>query len=337
MKKDNILVSVILSVYNAEKYLAQAIESILNQTYSNFEFIIINDGSTDHSLELIKKYMKQDKRIILITRENKGLVYSLNEGISLSKGKYIIRMDADDISLEDRFKKQVEFMENNSQIGICGCFIEIFGKNKTTNIWKLPIQHEALKIKLLFGVPFAHPSVIIRKDILNKYHLKYEEEYKTAEDYKLWSKLVDYTQFSNINEVLLKYRYIETSISRTADKDKSDKRYIVLKNIFTKILYKLNIKNTEDENRLHFILGLNERIIKEDIDLNFLNQYLNKIIDANKSVKYFDQSLLEYFLSKKFVVVAYYQFKKRNYQVINLITSKLLYKYCFYIIKRDSY
>ena len=97
-----------MSVYNGEKYLVKAIESILNQTYTKFEFIIVNDGSSDNSLKIIKEFMKKDNRIILINRENKGLPYSLNEGISIAKGKYIARMDADDISLSERFEKQIK-------------------------------------------------------------------------------------------------------------------------------------------------------------------------------------------------------------------------------------
>jgi len=116
----DVKVSIVMSVYNAQKYLDEAIESILNQTYSNFEFIIINDGSTDKSLEIIENYAKKDSRIIVINRENKGLIYSLNEGIRKANGKYIARMDADDISLPQRLEKQVEFMEKNKNIGICG-------------------------------------------------------------------------------------------------------------------------------------------------------------------------------------------------------------------------
>ena len=118
---NNPLVSVVLSVYNAEKHIVEAIESILTQSYKNFEFIIIDDGSTDGSLEIIKSY--DDERIILISRENKGLIASLNEGIEQAKGKYIARMDADDISLSSRFEEQVTFMEMHEEVGICGTTI----------------------------------------------------------------------------------------------------------------------------------------------------------------------------------------------------------------------
>ena len=125
-----------MSVYNGEKYLAEAIKSILNQTYKNFEFIIVNDGSKDNSVEIIKNYMKKDNRIVLIDRENKGLPYSLNEGISIAKGQYIARMDADDISLSNRFEKQIKYMEEN-KIDVCGSYIKLFGDNTKEQIVNL--------------------------------------------------------------------------------------------------------------------------------------------------------------------------------------------------------
>lgn len=164
------LISVVMPVYNAELYLDEAIQSITNQTYKKFEFIIINDGSTDKSLEIIKKYKDEYSRIVLISRENKGLVFSLNEGISKAKGKYIARMDADDISLSTRLEEQVAFMEENQEIGVCGSWVEVFGDNRKNTIWKMPKSNEELKTRLLFSVPVAHPSVMMRKEILDKYN-----------------------------------------------------------------------------------------------------------------------------------------------------------------------
>lgn len=138
-----------MSVYNGEKYLAEAIESILNQTYKNFELIIINDGSKDNSVEIIKNYMKQDNRIVLIDRENKGLPYSLNEGISVAKGEYIARMDADDISLPTRFEKQVDYMQKN-ELDVCGSYIKLFGDNRKEQVIKNPITNEDIRFSLLF-------------------------------------------------------------------------------------------------------------------------------------------------------------------------------------------
>ena len=174
---DNPLVSVVMPVYNAQKYLNKAIDSILAQTYKDFEFIIINDGSTDNSLQIIKKYQKKDKRIIVKNKKNKGIVAALNDGIKLSRGKYLARMDADDISLPSRFEVQVNFMEKNSKIGVCGTWVEVFGEINKNYLLKFPINNELLKIRLLFSVPFAHPSIMMRRDLVVQYNLQYNKKY----------------------------------------------------------------------------------------------------------------------------------------------------------------
>lgn len=188
-----------MSVYNGEKYLDEAIESILKQTYKDFEFIIINDGSTDRSLEIIKKYKNQDNRIVLISRENKGLISSLNEGIEKSNGKYVARMDADDISLPERFETQIEFMETNKDV--CGTNIQLFNDDKIFKVWNYPEKDYEIK----FMTAFAHPTVIMRKEIFKS--LKYDD-CKDAEDYKLWCDIAIHNyKIGNLNKVLLKYRY----------------------------------------------------------------------------------------------------------------------------------
>ena len=127
------LISVVLPVFNGDKYLSEAIESILNQTYINFEFIIINDGSTDGSLTIIENYRVKDNRIVVISRENKGLIASLNEGIRIANGGYIARMDQDDLSLPTRLEEQVKFMDSN-QLDICGTYVQLFNKFKDLKV-----------------------------------------------------------------------------------------------------------------------------------------------------------------------------------------------------------
>ena len=222
-----------MSVFNAEKYIQEAIKSVLNQTYSNFEFIIINDGSKDNSLEIIKRFLVKDSRIILIDRENKGLVASLNEGILKSNGDFIVRMDADDICLPNRFRDQLDFMKKNPNIGVCGSWVELFGEGFKSKIWKIPCNSERLKAELLFSSCFAHPSVIIRKKILLDNNILYDESYIHAEDFELWTRLSDVTNFGNINKVLLKYRVVEDSVSNKADLALNS-RYNILQKIFNK-------------------------------------------------------------------------------------------------------
>jgi len=220
LNKQNILISVILPVYNAEKYLAQAIESILNQTYTNFEFIIINDGSVDDSLKIIQSYMEIDNRIVLINRENKGLVYSLNEGIQKAKGKYIARMDADDISLSDRFAKQIEWIEKYN-LDICGShYLVIDEHNNLQGLNLTPQTHTTCFLSLVSKVPFAHPNVMIRKSFLDIHQLLYgQSEYKVAEDLDLWIRMyIKGAKFGNVNDILFKYRDIKNSLSKVNNK-----------------------------------------------------------------------------------------------------------------------
>lgn len=266
MNSNNILISVVMPVYNAEKYLDEAIQSILTQTYNNFEFIIINDGSTDKSLEIIEKYKNQDERIILISRENKGLIYSLNEGIKKSKGKYIARMDADDISLPERFQKQISLLEKENG-DICGChWIVVNESGKIIECSSVPLTHSSFILYLSYSVPFAHGSVMIRKTFFQDLGILYGcGEAKYAEDYELWLKLYDLgAKFVNVNEFLFYYRQFNQSLSQINFKrNRKDAKKLSLKFIkenkamcieaFNKAL---EIDLSRKEQELIVILGL---------------------------------------------------------------------------------
>lgn len=205
-------ISVLMSVYNTqEEYLREAIESILNQTYTDFEFIIINDGSSNNAKEVIMSY--NDSRIKYFEQENKGLIYTLNQGLKFCNGEYIARMDSDDISLPNRFEKQVEILDSNSEIGVVGALIQIFpNKEKIAPYVEYPKFLDLIKTNQL-----AHPVVMIRKSILEKFNLKYEN-FLYAEDYELWSRFIKYSKIYNIQEVLLKYRIHPSSVSSKFNK-----------------------------------------------------------------------------------------------------------------------
>ncbi|EGJ3606263.1 glycosyltransferase, partial [Campylobacter jejuni] len=212
------LVSIVMPCYNRQEYIVDAIESILNQTYSNFEFIIIDDCSTDNTYEIVKKYAENDKRIIVLKNEkNQGIVYALNRGFSIAKGKYIARMDDDDISLPNRLEKQVEYMEANLNITVLGSFIEVFNeKFEKCYSWVCEDDPEILSILINFFNPMCHPSVMIRREFLNFYNLKYEEKYRHAEEYFLWTEILKHGgKIANIPEILLRYRRHSRSITST--------------------------------------------------------------------------------------------------------------------------
>ena len=300
----NSLVSIILPVYNAQEYIAQAIESILSQSYEQFELILIDDGSTDSSLKIMQSYV--DARIEIISRENRGLVESLNEGIQKARGKYIARMDADDISMPQRLEKQVVFMENSPEIGICGTAVMIFGETIQEKVWRLPLEDNRIKAELLFSSALAHPTVMMRKSLLEEYQLSYDTGFRHAEDFELWTRFAEHTTLANLPEPLLKYRVLENSISRLADKE-VEQRYAIMQKISERYMYQLGIDRNENQRRLHFNLSTNARMKDNSIDFESLKEYFALLADANRKKKVFDTRSLYKVLGKKWLINIVYR------------------------------
>lgn len=206
--------SVIMPVYNGAIYLKEAIDSILCQTYEDYEFIIINDGSTDDTAAIIGKY--NDARIRYYEQTNQGLPETLNRCIALARGKYLARQDADDISLPRRFERQVTFLEDHPEYGMVGTWAEIWIKDKKTNrIHKHPSDDLTLRFDLLFDNSFVHSSIMIRKAVFNEIGLyTTDKSRQPPEDYELWSRVSRKFAIANIPEVLQIYREVPKSESR---------------------------------------------------------------------------------------------------------------------------
>lgn len=204
-------ISVVMSVYNAEKYLKEAIESILSQTFIEFEFIIINDGSTDTSLNIINSY--QDNRIILINQINHGLSKSLNKGIEIAKSDLIARMDADDISLPERLKKQYDYMLKNPDCVVVGTNATLIDQHGNY-LYKSKLELTDKQIKLeLPESPFFHSSTIFRKMHFFGAKKYPDNIFHYFDDKILWNKLARFGKFANLEEGLIKYRLVPESIS----------------------------------------------------------------------------------------------------------------------------
>jgi hypothetical protein len=208
-------ISVILPVYNAQAYLRESIQSILSQSLTDFELIIINDGSTDQSLEIIQSYT--DERIKLINQSNAGLPISLNRAIAIAKGQYLARQDADDISLPTRLAEQASYLDEHSTCALLGSWAEILLDNTPTDrALQHPYENGDIQLKLLFFNCFVHSSVMIRKSALEKSGLYPEEREKfPPEDYDLWLRIAKDFEVANIPKALLQYRELSNSISRT--------------------------------------------------------------------------------------------------------------------------
>lgn len=213
--KNNALVSVIMPVYNVKQYVRSALESILNQTYSNFEFIIIDDDSNDGTFEILKSFKKKDKRIILRrNKKNLGVTKSLNKALRLTKGKYIARMDADDWSYPERFELQVKLMKDNPDVVVSGSYIEVCdSKLRLRYVRKYNIDDISIRKHLFRYSPFAHPTTIWQAKVFKRE--LYNEAINVSQDYELYFRVGKIGKFMNLDKPLLKLRIHEHSVSTT--------------------------------------------------------------------------------------------------------------------------
>lgn len=221
MKSNTPKISVVMSCYNRAEYSKLAIESILNQTYKDFEFIIIDDCSTDNTADVIQEYADKDERIVFIKNNaNKGLIYSLNLGLEIAKGEYIARMDDDDISMPTRFEKQVEYLDSHPQVTVLGTFIEPIGDDKGES-WVTIEDSDELDVAMNFYNPMCHPSVMIRNSFLKEHNLNYSPEALYAEEYHLWMKIIlAGGKLANLPEKLVQYRMHKKSVTQASKTQK---------------------------------------------------------------------------------------------------------------------
>jgi glycosyltransferase involved in cell wall biosynthesis len=207
------VISVVMSVYNGEKYLRGAVDSILNQSFKDFEFIIINDGSNDGSFEVVLEYQACDRRIVIINQNNIGLTGSLNRGIRLSRCEYIARQDADDVSMADRLEKQLGFLKSHPQVAVVGCFGEMFNNEGVVSpIGNLKLSSRGVKKYLPRRNPLMHGSVMMRKSCLEKAGF-YRGFFRHAQDYDLWLRLSERFDLAILPESLYRYRVSTDAIS----------------------------------------------------------------------------------------------------------------------------
>lgn len=207
-------ISVIMSTHNGERFIKEAIDSILKQNFSDFEFLIVQDGSNDLTPVILEECARNDQRIKIISNaQNLGLTKSLNKAISQAKGEYIARQDDDDVSLPERFKKQFDFMEKNQRFALVGCLgLIVNERGEAIGEKNLAVSYEKIKKRLLFNNQFIHSSLFARKSILEKEGF-YNDDFKKAQDYELVLRLAEKYPVANLAERLLKWRFLPSSIS----------------------------------------------------------------------------------------------------------------------------
>ncbi|WP_104736269.1 glycosyltransferase [Hanstruepera ponticola] len=207
------VLTVIMPVYNGERFIKESIDSVLNQTFSDFKLLVLNDNSTDNTAAILESYERQDERVAVITKtKNEGPANLRNEGIEKSKTEFIALLDADDIAQPSRFEKQFDFLNKNPDKGVCGTWFTFFGEKKNKTV-KHAVTHDELKVQFLHSCGIGNPTVMFRKSALGD--LRFEHQYVPAEDYGLWSQLLARTKFHNLPESLLLYRWHDSNISQT--------------------------------------------------------------------------------------------------------------------------
>lgn len=334
-------VSVIMSTYNSdENYLKNAIESILNQSYKDFEFIIVIDGSSNDDEKIIKSY--NDSRIKIINNKvNLGLAESINRAINVSRGKYIARMDSDDISFFYRLEKQVQYLEKNNDIDILGTFAKYIGESKKASLTPLNSNKE-IHVSLLFGQVLLHPTVMIRKKFLIENDLKYNPEFVFAQDFDMWTRCADVGNMKIYPEILLFLRKHSKQIS--TEKNEYQRDYA--EKIIKKQLDKFGITYDNQEFNMHLMLTGLKKI--EINNLTDISNWINKIASHNETADLYDQAIVYkvfcnrlfniYFklpISKIYLLIIALKTNKFRRQIFNSFNLRMLVNRIRHLIKAN--
>lgn len=309
------MLSVILPAFNAERYLARAIDSVLEQTFSDFELIVINDGSTDGTLDIISQYT--DPRIKPVhLSENAGLISALNLGLKMASGRYIARMDADDISLPERFAEQIAFLEAHPDYVACGTSIINFTDDPKhgdgESYMRYPTSDEEIRVALhFFERNICHPTVMFCSSAIKEHGILYRVEYPHAEDYRLWIDLSKLGKLHNLSKGLVKYHRHQNQISAKHYPE----QITISKRIVTELM---------NETWPHVDVELSEAIIQlcihqqgvypeEHFPLKQLDRTINLVLRMNQYSRHFDVRHLKRLLYFKRFRCSFYYFYRFNY------------------------
>jgi glycosyltransferase involved in cell wall biosynthesis len=305
---DKPLISVLMIVYNAEKYVAEAIESVRNQTYKNWELIIVYDNSTDRTLSIIEKEASEDRRIKIIKNNDKkpGILESRNISLETAKGKYLAILDSDDIALPQRLSVQCQFMENHPDIAVAGSWVFVQNNDRGNMVMKNETDPDIVSGGLLFNTMIANPSSMIRKSFLDEHKIKYDPEFAFAEDYAMWVKCAEYGKITNIADILVIYRQHEESHTVKS----RERQSVDVPRLRETLLTKIGLYPTEEELKLHntTVTDGNKNIFVEKSLV-----WLNKIKDANNTTRKYKNYALSYILEKRFYLICRQNLGLKNF------------------------
>ena len=302
----NPILTVVMPVYNGEKYLKEAIDSVLGQTFEDFELLVINDGSMDQSLPIIASY--KDNRIRLLNNEvNRGIPYTRNLGLKEAKGKFLTWMDCDDISLPQRLELQMNFLRERREYGGCGTWLVRFKGDIEHHVYKAQANPDFLKATMLFKTSIPNATVMLRLSEVRRFGLVYNENLPIAEDYEFILNCSRYFKFSNIQKVLYRYRDSETSIMNKYDSNE-DGSFEVLKKVYVQSLGMLGISPSEGQLNLHRLIA-SRQVFGEMEDYVECYKWLLFIKTTNQKKKLYPKKVFNRVLRNQFFFIS----KKASY------------------------
>ena len=317
-------ISLIMSVYNGEDYLAETIESVINQTFKEWEFIIINDCSTDNTFEILAEYASKDKRIKVHTNEtNLRLPSSLNKALSFAEGKYIARMDADDICIPDRLQKQYDFMEANPNVDLSSCrFLTLKNGVYSSGGCGGKGDSESIKALLLVTNPILHPGIIAKADVIKE--LGYDKNFTCTEDMELWTRFVlNNKRVEILSEYLMIYRLHDKQITETT-LDKQKNEVIKIQKTYLSQL----LKPMTEEQEEFYINGI---YFRKNINVSKFIEFYRWANSANNKTNNLDKEALNYAF---FEILA--EYKRNGISKTDLIKCMLHFGIPFIIKELSS-
>lgn len=288
------LISVVMPAFNAQAHLAEAMQSVLGQTYEHFELILVDDGSSDETLGIARSF--NDPRIRIVENEkNLGLVNTLNKALGLCNGYYIARMDSDDICIPERFALQVDFLERHPDVGVVGGAIRFFDNIPTPYTFQFPTSHDDIRVALMFYCPLAHPALMFRRSVYDQGHLVYSSEFPHAEDYWLWSRLTREVRSANLPDLLLHYRLHKKQVSTS----ESNHQYLASRAVRNWMFEQVGVAASPEESDLHESLIL-ERYGPTAEYLNETARWFARLEAANASTGFWGERALRDVLAERF-------------------------------------
>lgn len=282
-----------MPVYNGERYLREAIDSVLGQDFADYELLVINDASTDASVEIIRAY--RNPRIRLIQNNaNLGLAGVRNVGLSEAVGEYLAWLDCDDVSASTRLAEQVEFLDTHQSVALCGSWVKTIG-NKMGEVWRYPTKAGVLRSRMLFDDPVATSAVMVRREVLMRFGLRFDDRFPLAEDYDLWERVSRYGEVANIPKVLTYYRVHADQISSV----NALRVGCSVWEIQERQLMKLGIQPSEAERELHTNIGVKFNFLGDRDFVKACKSWLHRLSDANACTKVYPEKAFKNVLAER--------------------------------------